>query len=433
MKRLSILLLLIFLTVTLFAGGKQPSMGAAGPEPVTLNVLVRDWVIATDAPFWATKDSMEQKYPHVTIEIEGLGYDDMHNKQQLAIGSDQQLDVIQVDNPYLSGYVEAGLIVSISDMMNRDKEMLDDLLPTYRKTTMWKGDYYGYWLATDTRVLAWNKKFVAAAGLDPEKGPETYEELIANAVKAQNPPEYHGYYVPLGSWEATVEKWLTPLYSLGGTITDDDFGTPSKAVLNEAEGVRALQLYVDMVNKHKIMSPVAYQSDEADEVFWGNKVVYCYDPYPWWTASEVGWSMEKYYEHFGKSLNPRFKDGKIATQSGGYLLSVAKTTADEELSWEFIKTIMQPENLLELYIAEMQLPVTASMSKYVGTLSKIVPYYELYLESQQYTHFNPFIPQWAKMLDPIYTAIQKATLQKASTQEALNEAADQINSILASK
>jgi len=188
-----------------------------------------------------------------------------------------------------------------------------------------------------------------------------------------------------------------------------------------------------MVNKHKIMSPVAYQSDEADELMWNGRLVYCYDPYTWETARDAGWSMEKNYEHFGKSLNPRFKDGKIATTAGGYLLCIPRTSVDPELAWDFIKITMLPENLVGLYAAQLVLPVTKSMDKYSGELEKAMPYYQLYLESQKYTHFDPLLPYWMQFLDPIYTAIQKATLQKATAQEALDEAAEQINAILAGK
>jgi multiple sugar transport system substrate-binding protein len=434
MKRALVLLVACLLAAPVFAGGKQEGMGTeAAAKKVTLHVLVRNWALDQDAPFAFAKKAMEVKHPNVTIELEGLGYDDMYNKELLALGSNQQLDVMQIDNPWVGAYAEAGLMKPITKMITRDKATLEDELPVYRETSKWNGEYYGYWFTTDTRVLGWNKKLVAAAGLDPEKSPVTYDELIANAAKAQNPPTTYGYYVPLGSWESTSEKWLTPLYSLGGTITNGDFGKPTKATVNGTAGVRALQLYVDMVNKYKIVPPVAYQSDSSDDEMWNQRAVYAYDPYPWENAQNAGWSLEKYYEYFGKGLNPRFADGKVATQAGGYLLSIPKTAVDPELSWEFIKNAMQPENLVDLYIAKLILPVTASMSKYAARLEKEIPYYKLYTESQKYTLFDPMIPQWTKIIEPIYTAIQTATLQKATPQQALDQAAKKIDEILAAK
>lgn len=434
MKRLVVFMVMCLLSVALFAAGKQEGAGKTeAAKRVTLKVLVRNWTVNQEAPFKLAKKVMEQKHPNVTVELEGLGYDDMHNKQLLALGSNQQLDVIQVDNPWLAGYAQAGLIVPVTAMLKRDKEMLDDELPAFRERSIWNSEYYGYWLVTDTRVLGWNKKFLAAAGIDPEKAPETYDELIANAAKAQNPPTTYGYYVPLGSWEATAEKWLTPLYSLGGTVTDDDFGTPTKATLNSQAGVRALQLYVDMVNKYKIVSPVSFQSDEADQQMWTQRVVYAYDPYPESSAKEAGWSTEKYYEYFGKGLNPRFADGKTATQAGGYLLCIPKTAVDPALSWEFIKLAMQPEYIRDLVIANQALPTQKSVAKYTVEIAKAFPYYMLLLESQKHTSFDPQFPAAAKTFEPIYTAIQKATLLKATAKEALDEAADRIDEIIASK
>jgi ABC-type glycerol-3-phosphate transport system substrate-binding protein len=181
------------------------------------------------------------------------------------------------------------------------------------------------------------------------------------------------------------------------------------------------------------MTPVAFQSDAADEQMWTQRVVYAYDPYPWPSAQEAGWSMAKYYEYFGKGLNPRFADGEIATQAGGYLLGIPKTAIDPALSWEFIKLSMQPEYIRDLAIAQQIIPTMKSVAKYTDQIAEKLPYYKLYLESQKYTHFNLQFPQAAKLFDPIYTAIQEATLQKASAKEALDRAAEKIDEILASQ
>jgi maltose-binding protein MalE len=58
------------------------------------------------------------------------------------------------------------------------------------------------------------------------------------------------------------------------------------------------------------------------------------------------------------------------------------------------------------------------------------PEYDVRTKALQYTNFAPWNPDWVKMLDPLYTAIQKACLMEASVTQALNEAEQAVNKIL---
>jgi ABC-type glycerol-3-phosphate transport system substrate-binding protein len=62
---------------------------------------------------------------------------------------------------------------------------------------------------------------------------------------------------------------------------------------------------------------------------------------------------------------------------------------------------------------------------------KAMPEYAVRKEALNYTNFAPWNPQWVKMLDPIYTAIQKACLMEAGVDQALSEAEQAVNKILA--
>ena len=130
------------------------------------------------------------------------------------------------------------------------------------------------------------------------------------------------------------------------------------------------------------------------------------------------------------SKTPEIKSGEIGSTSGGYRLRVPRTSVDPDLAWEFIKLATASENVKDWYIAQSRLGTRKSLSKFENEFRTLNPDYVTRVNALQYTNFAPWNPEWVKMLDPLYTAIQKATLQQATAKEALAEAEKTVNKIL---
>ena len=169
MKKLLICLLLVVLAFPLFAGGGQEA-----EKKITMNVIVRNYTLNQDAPYKTAKAKMESNFPNVTVNLEGLGYDDSRNKTLITVGANQPLDVVQLDYIWIGEYAEGGVLQKITDRL-KSSDIYSDTIPQFLESSQWNGEFYGVWINTDVRIIGWVKEFVAAAGLDPEKPPETYE------------------------------------------------------------------------------------------------------------------------------------------------------------------------------------------------------------------------------------------------------------------
>ena len=103
-----------------------------------------------------------------------------------------------------------------------------------------KGSQQAVWFYSDIRMMIWSKDVFKKAGLDPEKGPTTWDELFADAkaikdkVPGVNPVEF-----PASSEESTVDRWYSYLYMTGSNILKEN---NTKAAFNDAGGQKALQL-----------------------------------------------------------------------------------------------------------------------------------------------------------------------------------------------
>ena len=89
------------------------------------------------------------------------------------------------------------------------------------------------------------------AGLDPDKPPATWDDLVKNAKAIAKPDQQiWGHYVgtkPI-PWSAD-QVWIAYLWQAGGSWLSPD---EKKAAFNSDAGVEALKFYVDLVNEHKV-------------------------------------------------------------------------------------------------------------------------------------------------------------------------------------
>jgi len=119
----------------------------------------------------------------------------------------------------------------------------------FPKATWDAGQFAGrhYLIPLDTHGwgLWYNKDIFAAAGLDPDKPPQTMGEFRAacEAIKAA------GYYAFHPAEDALPRKvrraWEIFFYQLGGSLFDEGY---TKATFNNPEGLVALQFLVDIFN-----------------------------------------------------------------------------------------------------------------------------------------------------------------------------------------
>ena len=184
-------------------------------------------------------------------------------------------------------------------------------------------------------------------------------------------------------------------------------------------------------HKYKIIPKVAFESEEVNQLMLNKRLVYCFDMGVWEEVSEAEWPQERYKKEFGFGVPPKFESGKVATTSGGYELGIPRTAVDPNMSWEFIKIASSTENVKDWYIAQSRFGTRKSLAKFDQELMNANPEYAVRKEALKYTNFAPWNPEWVKMLDPIYTAIQKATLMEATVNQALSEAEQAVNKILA--
>ena len=118
--------------------------------------------------------------------------------------------------------VTAGQLLKLNDVM--EQSALDEIIDAARPVSEIDGDFYAYPLLLEPQaVLFWNKDMLSAAGLDPEKGPETWDELFAMCEKIK-PTLQKGQYCISPAGDAVTFAWSSvgQQYNFNGHLALND-------------------------------------------------------------------------------------------------------------------------------------------------------------------------------------------------------------------
>ena len=124
----------------------------------------------------------------IKVEFRQIQFDDVVSEAMRAYSTDQAPDIIAVDNPEHALFAARGAFLDLTAMLEKSSVIKpENYFPGPLASTMWKGKHYGVPKATNTIALYYNKDMFKAKGLDPEKPPQTWAELMDAARKLTDP------------------------------------------------------------------------------------------------------------------------------------------------------------------------------------------------------------------------------------------------------
>ena len=409
-----------------------PGASTAG-TPTTLTVWARNYTVADGRiQPWAPgpKAAFEAAHPGVTVSLSGATSGDQFNRIELSQAGTvaDKPDIFQLDNIWLGQFVDEGITANL-DKYYANWADKSDIVPAYANSTIVKGSQYAVWFYSDIRLMIWSKDVFKKAGLDPEKGPTTWDELFADAaaIKAKvpgvNPVEF-----PASSEESTVDRFYSYLYMTGSNILDP---TGTKAVFNDAGGQKALQLYVDMVNKG--YAPKSVLSETADDiyphVFSGATGIMLATVGDGLGSLPDGFDASKFQSTIGAALPPICTGCSPATTAGGWMLAINEASPNKDLAWEYLTMVTDGKNMVPFEVDRTRIPVRSSGLAQADAF-KADPYFAQEAAAAKVAHFPPFIAKYTAMIEILWTGMQKAINGDLSVKDALDQAAADVDTLL---
>lgn len=166
------------------------------------------------------------------------------------------IDMLWVSDSWLPEWAEAGWIKPV-DQYKALTAYNDDVDKFCVDSMSYQGKQYGITYYTDFMGFIYNEGMLKKAGLSAP--PTTWAEVIdqAKTIKSKGLAEYP-LLVPMAQETWLIEFISALVFSHGGRLVDDK----GNAVMQEGGAAQALNLLVDAVQKHKVVSPSCVETGE---------------------------------------------------------------------------------------------------------------------------------------------------------------------------
>jgi ABC-type glycerol-3-phosphate transport system substrate-binding protein len=399
---------------------EPPARMPDGRIPVRVNLLLIS-TAQVEYYAWAERE-YERRNPEVDIQIEqfpGSSLKDFEIKLRLQFASRQAPDVFLAGESVMATFARLGLLApappKIEQMIQQNS--VNDMV---RGAPYVDGVPYGIVSDAVWQALYYNKAMFREAGLDPERPPQTWAEMLNAADRltirdAEGRPTRSGLSLrKTGFKPGTAEKWLTFLYSAGGQPFTDD-GTAS--AFNSPAGRRALDLYQDVLFDRRIDS-IDLEGDQQG--FGQGRTAMLLRE-----SHVIRWLGESYPDlEFGVAPVPA--DARSVSSGGSYLLSVARDSPNVGAAWDFVAFLLSDEAYTRYVSIGGLLPTTASVAALPEYRDD--PLLQAFL--QQEVAVPPRFDRSDRALDLLGAYIERFCYGEIGADEMLDRAAADVDALL---
>lgn len=405
----------------LAALGGCATLFGRGRPPDTVTIEYVDVAGArTEEMFRPIVDTLDGRSDaSVDLEFVEIPYGDLKSHLYVRLGGDREPDVAAIDQIWLGSLIASGSLMRLDGVADRID--FEDYLAPFRRTVVHDGHVYGFPITTDVRGMYWDREGFAAAGLDPDRPPRTWEELFEVAEQLHDPPKTYGAVSFVNGG-----RWTVPLFSAGGAVLDG--GEPA---FHEPPGVRAAE-FLDRLYNHSGVGPPepVYESgaELARQFLTGRYAIDLVEgswlEYFWENLDREGAIDERY----GFAPTPAPADGEPATMSGGFVWTGFESTDHPELVREFLALAAGREFKRHLARESGAIPTRASLQDDAGVWEGVT-YAGPIRDLLEVTRLRP-VSDWPTVADALDPALQRVAFGRQAPARALATAADRVRAAI---
>lgn len=355
-------------------------------------------------------------------------YDDTVTKIQTAVQGGTPPDLFVSLATQRFTMASTGMAMPLDALIASDadgKAYIDDFLPSFMEDSYVDGKIYSIPFQRSTEILYYNKDKFKEAGLDPESPPKNWDELLEDAKKLTNDNCY-GVGIALNSGSA---QWTFTGFSLensekGKMLMSED---GKKVFFNTPENVEALQFWLDLQNKHKVMAEGVVQWTDLPTQFLAGEVAMMYH-----TTGNIANINKNATFEYGTCFMPGKKQFGAATGGGNFYISSGISEDRVKAAWKFIKFATDTEKAAQWALDTGYVPTRKScyetdmIKKYYEEVPQAkVAYEQLQYAKPELTTYNA-----AEIWRVLNDNIQSAVTGDVTAKEALDNAQSEAEGIL---
>jgi sn-glycerol 3-phosphate transport system substrate-binding protein len=318
---------------------------AAGPAAAQTTEITFYYPVAVGGPITKIIDGYAADFmkenPGITVKPIYAGtYQETIVKALTAVKSGEPPSTAILLSTDMFTLIDEDAIVPFDDVAKgpEDQAWMKSFFPGFMKNSQTGGKTWGIPFQRSTIVLYWNKEAFKEAGLDPNRPPATWAEQVEYANKLTRRDAGSGG----ARWGIQVPSSGFPYWLFQGFTTQNDVLLMNEAgtqtYYDKPAVIEALQYWVDLSQKHKVMAPGVIEWGTTPKDFFEKKMAMM-----WTTTGNLTNVRTNAKFEFGVAMLPAGKRRGSPTGGGNFYVFKKSTPAQQQAVVKFARWMTSPE------------------------------------------------------------------------------------------
>lgn len=299
--------------------------------------------------------------PDRKIVLTYIEHSEMVPKLAQAIASGDVPDLMGMDLIYGPQFEAAGQLEDITDATKGWPE-LKTASPGHMQVSTYDGRLYGVPLYADVSVLYWNKLLFKKAGLDPEVGPKSLQDIHDMAKKITGIEDgVYGYYLAGNCAGCNIFTFGPLIWASGGTIEPKDANDEPLT----GDNLPKVLEWARMMHKEGLINPAAQSengSTFAEQFGTGKIGIMGTGNFNLYLLKDQNPALFA-DNNVGITFLPGIDPGSSASFAGGDIVTIPKGSKHVSDAVDFMKFILSDNVQVESYAKLLNLTTRGDMAK----------------------------------------------------------------------
>ncbi|MGH6948215.1 MAG: ABC transporter substrate-binding protein [Kiloniellales bacterium] len=395
--------------------------------------LTMYYPVAVGGPLTKVVDGLvadfEEENPDIKVNAIYAGnYNDARVKALAALKSGEPAELSVMFAIDIYELIEQDAIVAFDDLVKTDEDRawLDSFYPALMENGRTAGKTWGIPFQRSTIVMYYNKDAFRDAGLDPDRPPASWDELVSMGQKLT---KKQGGQVE--RWGVMIPSTGYPYWMFGalamenGQVLMNDAG--NETYFDAPATVEALEYWRDLGQEHGVMPSGTIEWGTLRQNFLEEKAAIM-----WHSTGNLTAVKDNAKFDFGVAMLPANERRGTPTGGGNFYIFKQSTDEEKQAALKLIKFLTQPEQTAEWSIKTGYIGTrpdayeTAALKNYVAEF----PPAAVARDQLEFATAELSTYQTGRVRKLLDDAIQAALTGSASPKEALGAAQAEADRLL---
>ncbi len=370
--------------------------------------------------------------PDIEVEVQYTGsYGDTINKLDVAVQSNVAPHVVQGYDIATQMLIDGEVGMVMQDLIDADPTFdigafMPQVLDYYRVN----GKLYCMPFNSSNAVLFYNKDLFRKAGLDPNKPPKTFEEVLEYAEKLTIKDDKGNIVQSTITWNLNCWFFEQFMAAQNAPLVDNDngrTGRPTKAIFNSPEGLKIFNFWNDLTKDGHMINTKIGDWTAARNLLISQKVAMLIT-----STSDVALMVtsakENNYE-LGSAFLPAPADaeaGGVVIGGGSLWLIDGHPKNETDAAWEFVKYMAEAPQQIKWHTGTGYFPIRKDALEnllaagyYAESPHNLTTILQLLLSTQNYNTNGAIIGAFAEVRAIVQSNVEKMLSGSLTPAEAL--------------